>query len=64
MTEIRESYDVSAATLAVEHDKEKRARHAKQEIEAVLARLRCTLQAAPAITAEGRVVAMVQIVAQ
>lgn len=59
-----ESISVSAAQAAIEADRQRRAETAAREIQAVLARYRCQLVAAPQLTPDGRIVAVSQIIAE
>ena len=63
MSEERAPYDVNAARAALDADRQARAERAAQRIQAVLVEERCQLVAAPQLTADGRVVAAVQVVA-
>lgn len=64
MSEDKPSYDVAQAQAAIEADKRLRAEAAAAEIREVLARHNCELVAVPQLTADGRVAAVVQVVAQ
>jgi len=64
MTEERVTYDVTAAQAALDADRQARVDRAAARIQAVLAEERCQIVAVPQITADGRIVAVVQIVAQ
>lgn len=64
MSEPRVPYGVAQAQAAIDADKQTRAREALARIKAVLEEERCQLVAVPQLTADGRVVAVVQVVAQ
>lgn len=64
MSEERVPYDVTQAHAAIDADRQARARQALARIQAVLEEERCQLVAVPQLTADGRVVAVVQVVAQ
>ena len=62
--EERATYDVQAAQAVIDAEHKQRAERCAQRIAALLAAERCQIVAVPQLTADGRVVAAVQIVAQ
>ena len=64
MTEERVIYDVTQARAALDADRQQRAERCAQRIAALLEAERCQIVAVPQLTADGRIVAAVQIVAQ
>ena len=62
--EERATYDVQAAQAVIEAERQQRAERCAQRIAALLEAERCQIVAVPQITADGRIVAAVQIVAQ
>ena len=64
MSEEKPPYDVQQAHLALEQDRQGRIAEGRAIIEAALARLRLELAAIPQLTGDGRVIAVVQLVAR
>ena len=64
MSENAPVYDITQAQAALDADRQQRAERCAQRIAALLEAERCQIVAVPQITADGRIVAAVQIVAQ
>ena len=64
MSENTPVYDVTQAQAVIEAERQQRAERCAQRIAALLAAERCQIVAVPQLTADGRIVATVQIVAQ
>jgi len=65
MSEEKSHYpDVVQAQAALDAERQARAERAHEEIKAALAKYKCDMVAVPQITPEGRVVAVVQVIAR
>lgn len=64
MSEERVPYDVATAQAAIDADRQARVERAVQRIQEILDAERCRMVPVPQLTPDGRVVAIVQIVAQ
>ena len=64
MSEEQVTYDVTQAQAVIDAEHKQRAERCAQRIAALLEAERCQIVAVPQITADGRIVAAVQIVAQ
>jgi hypothetical protein len=64
MNEEKQLSDLEAALAAIEQDKQARIQEANTAIQSVLQRFRVELIATPQLTADGRVVAVAQLIAR